>query len=105
MLAIGGERGRAFRVSPWESAFAGAPALEGKRYGEAKALLLEGLERHPGNTTLLYDLACVEALMGDREDALDHLAQAFTNPRLREYARTDTDLDSLRDDSRFSAMV
>ena len=43
--------------------------------------------------------------MGDREDALDHLAQAFTNPRLREYARTDTDLDSLRDDSRFSAMV
>lgn len=105
VLAIGGERGRAFQVSPWEFAFAGVPALEGKRYDEAKALLLEGLERHPGNTSLLYDLACVEALMGNRDEALDHLEQASANPRVREIARTDTDLDSLRDDPRFSAAV
>jgi hypothetical protein len=105
VLAIGGERGRAFQVSPWEFAFAGVPALEGKRYDEAKALLLEGLERHPGNTSLLYDLACVEALMGNRDEALDRLEQASANPRVREIARTDTDLDSLRDDPRFSAAL
>ena len=105
VLAIGGVRGEAFQVSPWEFAFAGVPAYEEKRYGEAKALLLEGLELYPGNTSLLYDLACVEALMGDKDSALEHLAAAADNPRMREYARTDSDLDSLRDDQRFSAVL
>ena len=65
MLAIGGARGKAFEVSAWEFAFSAVPAYEAKRYDEAKAVLLEGLELHPGKPSLLYDLACVEALMGD----------------------------------------
>ena len=105
VLAIGGVRGQAFQISPWEFAFASGPAWEAKRYDEVKATLLEGLELHPGNTSLLYELACIEALMGDREAALEHLAQSTANPRMREYARTDTDLDSLRDDPRFSAAL
>ena len=102
VLAIGGTRGKPFQVSPWEFAFAGVPAYNDKRYGEAKALLLEGLELHPGNTSLLYDLACVEALMGDKDGAIQHLRDAVTNPRLREHARKDSDLDSLRSDPRFN---
>jgi hypothetical protein len=105
VLAIGGVRGQAFRISPWEFAFASVPAWEDKRYHEAKALLLEGLALHPDNTSLLYDLACLEALMGDRGAALEHLAESAVNPRLREHARTDSDLDSLRDDPRFSAAL
>jgi tetratricopeptide (TPR) repeat protein len=105
VLAVGGERGKAFEVSPWEFAFAGTPALRAKRYDEAKRLLLEGLEHHPKNLGLTYDLACVEALAGDREAALEHLEQAFESPRLREWAKQDTDLDSLRDDPRFTALV
>jgi mannose-6-phosphate isomerase-like protein (cupin superfamily) len=105
VLAIGGERGSVFRISPWEFAFAGVPAIKDGRSDEAKALLLEGLELHPGNTTLLYDLACVEALMGDDDEAIAHLEQSFANPRLREHARSDTDLDSLRDDPRFTAAL
>ncbi len=105
VLAIGGERGAPFRVSPWEFAFAGAPALREKRYEDAKASLLEGLEHHPDNLGLVYDLACVEALMGDREAALGHLEQAFENPRFREWARQDSDLESLRDDPRFRAAL
>jgi hypothetical protein len=101
VLAIGGVRGQAFRVSPWEFAFASVPAVEAERYDEAKALLLQGLESHPDNTSLLYDLACVEALMGDREAALAHLEAAVSNPRLREHAQKDRDLDSIRDDPRF----
>jgi tetratricopeptide (TPR) repeat protein len=103
VLAIGGVRGEAFKVSPWEFAFAGVPAYDAKRYEEAKALLVEGLELHPGNTSLLYDLACMEALLGEKDAALEHLAQAKSNPRVREWAETDSDLDSLRDDPRFSA--
>jgi len=105
VLAIGGERGAPFRVSPWEFAFAGAPALREKRYEDAKASLLEGLEHHPDNLGLVYDLACVEALMGDREAALGHLEQAFENPRFREWARQDSDLESLRDHPRFSRLM
>ena len=58
---------------------------------------------HPGNTSLLYNLACMEALLGERDAALEHLSQAKSNPRVREWAATDSDLDSLRDDPRFSA--
>jgi hypothetical protein len=102
VLAIGGVRGEPFKISPWEFAFASVPAWEAKRYDEAKALLLEGLQLHPGNTSLLYDLACVEALLGESDNALEHLREAATNPRLREHAKEDSDFESLRDDPRFS---
>jgi tetratricopeptide (TPR) repeat protein len=105
VLAIGGERGAPFKVSPWEFAFAGAPAWEAKRYGEAKELLREGLELHPGNASLLYNLACAEALLGEKDDALEHLEEAVENPRFRGFAKTDSDFDSLRDDPRFGALV
>jgi hypothetical protein len=102
VLAIGGERGAAFKVSPWEFAFAATPAWEAKRWDDVKALYHEGLELHPGNASLLYNLACAEALIGENDAALAHLADAVKNPRFRTFAETDTDLDSLRDDPRFS---
>ncbi|HSC72801.1 MAG TPA: hypothetical protein VLB89_01460 [Gaiellaceae bacterium] len=105
VLAIGGERGAAFKVSPWEFAFAGVPAWDAKRYDESKELLLEGLELHPGNASLLYNLACAEAMLGERDAALEHLAAAVQNPRFRKFAKTDSDFESLRDDPRFEAAV
>jgi tetratricopeptide (TPR) repeat protein len=102
VLAIGGVRGQAFRISPWEFSFRTVPLFSAKRYDEAKAVLLEGLELHPGNPNLLYDLACVQALSGEREAALEHLRKAVeANPKFGEYARTDNDLDSIRDDPEF----
>ena len=105
VLAVGGERGAAFKVSPWEFAFAGTPAIQSGNYDEAKAMLREGLQLHPENRGLLYDLACVEALAGEHEVALEHLQEALTNERFREWAKRDSDLDSLRDDPRFKALV
>jgi tetratricopeptide (TPR) repeat protein len=105
VLAIGGERGAAFKVSPWEFAFAATPAWEAKRWDEVLALYHEGLELHPGNASLLYNLACAEALIGDEDSALDHLAEAVKNERFLEFAKTDSDFDSLRDHPRFKALV
>jgi hypothetical protein len=105
VLAVGGVRGEPFRISPWEFAFAMVPAYNERRYEEAKALLLEGLEHHPGNPSLLYDLACVEALVGEEDAALDHLEGAVVDPGLRACAPKDPDLESLRNDPRFSAAV
>jgi tetratricopeptide (TPR) repeat protein len=103
VLAVGGARGEPFRISPWEYAFAMVPAYQAGRYDEAKALLVDGLERHPGNPNLLYDLACIEALQGEREAALEHLEDATVDPGLRACAPKDPDLESLRGDPRFSA--
>lgn len=106
VLAVGGERGQAFRVSPWEFSFASTPAWSAKRYDEAEELVREGLERYPDNPSLLYDLACLEALQGRTDDALEHLRTALqAQPRYTKYAATDTDLDALRDDPRFSELV
>ena len=106
VLAIGGERGKPYRVSPWEFAFGGVPAYNAKRYDEAEALLREGLELYPGNPSLLYDLACLDALQGRTEEALQHLTTAVeAQPKYKDYAATDSDLESLRSDPRFSEVV
>jgi len=105
VLAIGGTRGQPFQVSPWEFRFAAAPAWGAERYDEVEALLREGLELHPGNASVLYDLACLEAKTGRLDDAFAHLAQAATSPRFREYALEDPDFAELRDDPRFSAAL
>ena len=60
----------------------------------------------PDNPSLLYDLACLEALQGNADDALEHLRTAFEQqPRFKEYAAKDPDLDSLRDDPRFADLT
>jgi mannose-6-phosphate isomerase-like protein (cupin superfamily) len=102
VLAIGGTRGEAFEVSPWEFRFAAAPAWAAERYDEVEALLREGLELHPGNASVLYDLACLEAKTGRLDDAFAHLAQAAKSRRFREYALEDPDFAAIRDDPRFS---
>jgi hypothetical protein len=102
VLAIGGVRGEGFRVSPWEFSFAATPAVKAKRYADAEALVREGLGLHPGNPALLYELACYAARQGRGDEALDHLGVAVqAQPKYLEYARTDPDLDSIRDDPRF----
>ncbi|MGZ8695526.1 MAG: TPR end-of-group domain-containing protein, partial [Gaiellaceae bacterium] len=51
---------------------------------------------------LLYNLACAEARLGERDAALDHIREAVeAAPRYAEFARTDEDLASIRDDERF----
>jgi tetratricopeptide (TPR) repeat protein len=106
VLAIGGARGEAYRVSPWEYAFASAPAWRHKDWDEAERMLREGLEAHPANPSLLYDLACVHAQRGQSDEAIELLREALeAEPKYRKYAETDTDLDPLRSDARFSELV
>ena len=47
------------------------------------------------------DLACMEALLGHPENAIEHLRPALEEPRFKEAASTDSDLDSIRDDPGF----
>jgi hypothetical protein len=53
---------------------------------------------------VLYNVACAEALIGEREAALEHLARAVAiEPEAGEWARDDRDFDAIRDDPRFAA--
>ena len=89
-------------MTAWEYAFAASPHIRAGRYDEARQLLREGLETKPGSPALLYDLACVEALAGESDQALELLDQAVAaDERFREYAQTDEDFASIRDDPRF----
>ena len=102
VLAIGGKPGEAHEISAWEYTFAASPALRSGNYDEARRLLREGLEAKPGNPSILYDFACVEALAGEPDKALELLNEAVAkNESFREYAQKDADLASIKDDPRF----
>jgi tetratricopeptide (TPR) repeat protein len=102
VLAIGGVPGT-HEISAWEYFFPALPAMREGDYDQARRILKEGLEEKDA-PVLHYQLACVEALAGNRERALDELTIAIDgSARLRQHAKTDEDLVSIRDDPRFPA--
>lgn len=82
------------------------------RAGEAERAreLLAAVIESPG---LFYNLACTHALLGDTDEALSFLGRELSprrhSPgslaRQKEWAAADPDLESLRDDPRFQALV
>ena len=97
-LAVGNRPGAAGPPSAWEHRFAATPAAEAGDHEQAYAIAAAGLEDHPDEANLLYDLACYAALAGNRERALEHWRQALAaNPRARQWAAEDPSLDSIRD--------
>ncbi len=61
---------------------------------------------NPGSTTVFYNLACFYALAGDVEKSLDCLKRRIEGGALpREWIENDSDLDSIRDDPRFQALL
>ena len=103
VLSFGGPP--TFEPSAWEWAFRAAPLARTDPDG-ARQILADGLGRHPQSPTLHYGVACVEALAGERDEALASLCTALgLRPQLSDWAREDSDLESLRDDPRFRALT
>ena len=103
VLAVGGKPGEVFQPSPWELGFRASkmePA-EAVRYVE------EHMDEYPEMASTHYNLACFRALAGDRAGALDALERAaeLDAEAVRNWAKDDSDLDSIRDDRRFAAIV
>jgi hypothetical protein len=102
VIAIGGVPG-VHEPSVWEYVFPAMPALREGRYDEARAILEENMKEKDA-PALHYHLACVEALAGNRERALDELEVAVAGgERFARWAQTDEDFASIRDDPRFPA--
>ena len=103
VLSFGGPP--TFEPSAWEWAFRAGPLIRSDpaRAGE---ILAEGLEVHPDSPTLQYNLACLEAVQGRRDNALEALRKAVAaRPDVANWARDDDDLESLRGDPKFRALV
>ena len=103
ILTVGAKPGEAFRISPWEVNAEIFPLFDRGEFAEAKRRLEPVVEANPQSAGSVYNLACAEAMLGEREAALEHLARAVElHPPFAEAARADDDLASLRDDPRFA---
>jgi quercetin dioxygenase-like cupin family protein len=104
VLAVGGKPGEAYEVSAWETWFFAAPLVAQERWDEVIALHHEALGERPDHPALLYNLACMEARAGKRDEALADLQRAVElESKWIEIAAKDTDFDSIRDAPGFPA--
>jgi mannose-6-phosphate isomerase-like protein (cupin superfamily) len=106
VLAFGGKPGAAFETSAWEAGFA---AFAYQRLGQSEKALTtmrEGWEADRDNWGANYNYACMLALQGQRDEALEKLARSVElNAEARELARGDTDFASVQADPRFQEIV
>jgi hypothetical protein len=103
VLAVGGKPGEAFQPSAWELGFRGAQM----KPAEAVAYIEERMGEYPDSGATHYNLACFKALAGDKEGALTEIVRAYEMEpeRVREWAESDPDLDSIRDDARAEGIL
>ena len=89
-----------------ERLYAATLAINGGRYDEAISHLRLVRDEDPDNDHALYMLAVAHAQRGEHAEAVAHLERAIAlNPENRALARTDPDLEPLRDDEAFRAAL
>jgi quercetin dioxygenase-like cupin family protein len=107
VLAVGAKPGVVFEPSPWEDIFVANSYAEAGNLEGARELMAQTLAQHPDAWQGYFNAACLEARLGDRERALEYFERAIElePDQAREYAKTDSDFDSIRADPRFVSMV
>jgi tetratricopeptide (TPR) repeat protein len=106
VLVVGGTPGEAYAVSAWEAAGDAYPLWEAGDHAKAVEIFRSVVDEHPNAGIVLYNLACVETLAGEPDQALEHLRRSIElEERFREYARTDEDFAAIRDRSEFRELV
>src|SRR6185437_15148784 len=99
VLSFGGPP--TFQPSAWEWTFQADPLMRTDP-ARAREILSEGLAVHPESASLLYSLACLEAVQGRRDPALAALRRAVeVAPDAASWAREDEDFAGLREDPEF----
>jgi tetratricopeptide (TPR) repeat protein len=97
VLSIGAKPGEAYFVRGWELSDDAMPFFESGDYERAYDAMAKANEEHPDTSSVLYNLACAEALVGKAEEAVEHLRRAIElDEGFRQIARDDADFDSIR---------
>jgi hypothetical protein len=105
VLSFGGPP--TFEPSAWEWNFRAAPLMaDPATRPRAREIMQDALTRFPNAGNVRYNAACLEALDGNAEAALDHLARAIeARGEVAQWAREDGDLASLRSHPRFAELT
>ena len=78
VLAVGGPPDAAYEPSPWEPAFRAEALARGSDPRGRRGDRARGARASiPDNPSVLYNLACFEALAGHDDDAIAHLTRAI----------------------------
>lgn len=89
-----------------ERVYAATVALNSGDHSGAMDHLQRALTDDPGSDHAHYTIAVALGMRGRKREALDHLRQAIAlNPENRALARQDPDLDPIRGDSTFPAVL
>jgi hypothetical protein len=108
ILVVGATPGQAYDPVGWEIWAPLRPRYEAGEHEAVRDELRPLVEANPQYPLLAYNLACLEAVTGQKDEALVHLQQAIDRSQtfdFREFARGDSDLDSVRDDPAFKELV
>jgi tetratricopeptide (TPR) repeat protein len=107
IFAVGAKPGEAFTPSAWEGNAEGLQAYQAGDYQRALDLFEAGADEFPDSAVPAYNIACMYALLGRRDDALQNLRRALERDgeRFGPAAREDADFDSLKDDPEFQELV
>ena len=104
VLAIGAKPGEAYRAVGWEWSSDAFPYFQSGEPERAYELLAAADDEHPDSPSVLYNLACAEALTGRSGEAIEHLRRAVElYAPFAEIARDDPDFDSIREHPGFVA--
>ena len=107
VLAVGAKPGVVFEPSLWEDVFAANAYADKGDLDRARQLMADLVEQNPDAWQGFFNAACLEARLGDRDRAMEHFERALQlePEKAREFAKTDSDFDSIRDDPRFMALL
>jgi tetratricopeptide (TPR) repeat protein len=107
VLGIGAKPGEVFQPSGWEWVFAGVSLLDQGDEEGARRELQAGIDANPGAWQGPFNLACVEARLGNHDEALAQLERAaeLDREQVAKYAPDDEDFASVKDDPRFLALT
>jgi len=108
VFVVGATIGEAFDGGGWDT-FAVADSLrQAGRMDESRAVMRHEMDKRPETWALPYNLACLEALSGNADEAFEALRRAreLAPPeQIESYLREDTDLDGIREDPRFQELI
>ena len=106
VLSVGGRRGEAYRLPPGAELYDFFDQYKQEDWEGALAACHLALEKHPGNALILYNIACMQSMLGRGDDALATLGESIEKwPKFKENAQADDDFTSIREDPRFVALI